>query len=403
MNTKRPAICGLANQKRGAFTLVELLVVIAIIGVLIALLLPAVQAAREAARRSACSNNLKQLGLGMQNYHSAYKRFPPGMLYYWKPGTALTGNQDNFDKGGFGWGGFILPFLEETALYERITQADPASIGFTAADEALGMDLKSLKVDWHKFDRTASATAPVDIWRRDSAFSGQFASAALVAPAVFQCPSDMTGAINITMTNQNEAGSPLTSPYGKYVAGKSNYVGGAGSHGASRADSFGYNWGWAFYATTDVNYKKQTRGALYVNSKTKITDMTDGSSKTILLGERDTGIMGGFTRDVGLRGRVGSLWAGPGETRYLDENLANIDGQYVDASGTTQNTGKTEYLINAAAGGKKETMFCIGSLHGSGANVGMADGSVRYLNENISPATWRWLGGIEDGRVVDGF
>jgi prepilin-type N-terminal cleavage/methylation domain-containing protein len=91
-----------------AFTLVELLVVIAIIGILVALLLPAVQAARESARRSQCMNNLKQIGIALQNYHSARKTFPMGAAY----------------QEGTTWSGFLLPYMEENALADLLT-TDP--------------------------------------------------------------------------------------------------------------------------------------------------------------------------------------------------------------------------------------------------------------------------------------
>ena len=102
---------------RRAFTLIELLVVIAIIAVLISLLLPAVQSAREAARRAQCINNLKQLGLAMQNYHSGNNCFPVGFLYNYNPPTVgiLAGTP------GFHYAWSILaqmtPFLEQTNVY----------------------------------------------------------------------------------------------------------------------------------------------------------------------------------------------------------------------------------------------------------------------------------------------
>ncbi len=99
--------------RRGAFTLVELLVVIAIIGVLVALLLPAVQMAREAARRTGCANNLRQIGIGLQNYHDAHASFPPG-------GIEFRVNPADAQKRQLAWSAFLLPYIEEDSLHARI-------------------------------------------------------------------------------------------------------------------------------------------------------------------------------------------------------------------------------------------------------------------------------------------
>lgn len=107
---------------RQGFTLVELLVVIAIIGVLIALLLPAVQQAREAARRLQCVNNMKQIGLGLHNYHDTFLTFP--RTPYWFNGSG-TGNSSTEFYSGFGWRSMLLPFLEQTALHSQIDWSKP--------------------------------------------------------------------------------------------------------------------------------------------------------------------------------------------------------------------------------------------------------------------------------------
>src|SRR3954451_7970229 len=102
----------LPSRRRTAFTLVELLVVDAIIGVLVALVLPAVQAAREAARRMSCGNNLRQIGLGLQNFESAFKWFPSSL------------RPTHVDANGLfaGWSApaQILPYLEQGNLYQGI-------------------------------------------------------------------------------------------------------------------------------------------------------------------------------------------------------------------------------------------------------------------------------------------
>lgn len=113
-------------RQRG-FTLVELLVVIAIIGILVALLLPAVQAAREAARRMQCSNNQKQLGLAMHNYHDTHKTFPPGAIW-------MNRNQNPRPDGrnlnwGATWVTMVLPFFEQQTLHNQYNFNIPARNG----------------------------------------------------------------------------------------------------------------------------------------------------------------------------------------------------------------------------------------------------------------------------------
>lgn len=121
-------------RQRYGFTLVELLVVIAIIGILVALLLPAIQAAREAGRRTSCGNNVKQLVLGMHNYHDAYNMLPIQYGTFDNPfrtsppisSVAFQNAQYNVNNTGKSWMVSVLPFVEQKNLYDKIVWVDPA-------------------------------------------------------------------------------------------------------------------------------------------------------------------------------------------------------------------------------------------------------------------------------------
>jgi prepilin-type N-terminal cleavage/methylation domain-containing protein len=129
----------LSNRRRTGFTLVELLVVIAIIGVLVALLLPAVQAAREAARRSSCGNNLKQLAIAVHNFHDTRNHLPPGGAVDQQPfGTAAA-------AWGSSWFVYILPFAEQSTLYESMRFSGGSGWGTNAAHNTL--QARGLKIN----------------------------------------------------------------------------------------------------------------------------------------------------------------------------------------------------------------------------------------------------------------
>ena len=133
------------TSRRRAFTLIELLVVIAIIGILIALLLPAVQQAREAARRSQCKNNLKQIGLALQNYVDQTQLFPPGSIRDYVNYPAGTGS---WNTSMLSWGARILPYVDKKAISQKIDWGIyPGTSGGNGALIQLGIDMEKLNVN----------------------------------------------------------------------------------------------------------------------------------------------------------------------------------------------------------------------------------------------------------------
>lgn len=175
------------SAPRQGFTLVELLVVIAIIGVMVGLLLPAVQAAREAARRMQCSNNLKQIGLALHNYHDTFLLFPPGVV------TGVAGVNDP----RFAWSVMILPQLEQASLFE-----------------ALNTSTRSMR---NAFENTpASTPTGYELMRTP-------------VPA-YLCPSDPGETLNTNRQFTTVTVPGVTSPFS---IGKSNYPGSDGDAGGN--------------------------------------------------------------------------------------------------------------------------------------------------------------------------
>jgi prepilin-type N-terminal cleavage/methylation domain-containing protein len=211
------------RSRRVGFTLVELLVVIAIIGILVGLLLPAVQAAREAARRMQCSNNIRQIGLALQNYEASYRTFPPGFISR-VTGPWPGGGNAPIPEAGPGWSFFamILPYVEQTPLYNTI--------------------------DFHQ-----PITAPIHRVARGTKVS------------TYQCPSD-TWSEPVTVWPSSIGISDLA---------PMSYVGCLG--GGDPANAPGYT---ALYEEQPFN------GMFHRNIPVRHAHITDGTSNTIGLGER---------------------------------------------------------------------------------------------------------------------
>jgi prepilin-type N-terminal cleavage/methylation domain-containing protein len=304
---------GRALPRLRGFTLVELLVVIAIIAVLIGLLLPAVQSAREAARRSACSSNLRQIGLALHYHHDSRDAFPALEEH----GTAfLQGQNNNWGETPGNWLIRILPYLEEGNIYE--------TIDFNAG--------------WN---------------------SGPNGTAMRTKYKVYLCPSHP----HQNKVSGNNFGAHIVHYYG--VWGSKDAPG-----GRARMQ-------WALGNATNADGK----GIMYFNSKTNMSEITDGSSQTLLAAEvrgyRPRSITEKVTFSAdggrGMRWEVG--------TSPLLRPINGIDGE----AGSN------------CPGCRWENMS---SFHPGGTSVVFGDGSTRYLSENIDATTFLRLGSMQEGQPV---
>lgn len=338
------------SRQRSAFTLIELLVVIAIIAVLLALLLPGVQKARDAAARTQCQNNLKQIALGLHNYHDTFKVFPQNL----RPPTASTASVRER------WFTHILPFIEQEALGNAY---DPT----TNWDSATNLPITSVQL------------------------------------AIAQCPS----AANSTRLDNNPAAS---APFGwgtnnPPVVAVTDYAGVYGVHPA-------------FSAATGIvpanPYGVITNSLGADPYPVTITDIRDGTSHTILVAEsagrpflfNQGGVQQGL--DLTQHGVNGGGWSRPASEIWIigfaDKGGTIPGGSFtINAANGLDATGVYPLTVPAGAALGTDGSGQIFGFHAGGANIALADGSVRMLTSNVAPAIIAALATRANGDVVPGY
>ena len=320
-------------RRRAAFTLIELLVVIAIIGILVALLLPAVQQAREAARRTQCKNNLKQYGLALHNYHDTYGKFPG-------TGWAVGKNGWNWDPEFapyITWQVRILPFMDQSPLYNQLNMAGQRQ------------DIAILP------DGTRAWTKQVPYAR---------------------CPSDDS--------NEREwEGIVQTSYSGSMGPQMKNST----NSNCQQWNQFQQSEGWEM----DVWEKNWLTGMFSrsLASVISISDVTDGASNTIMVGE----ILGKCHDHKGGWWEVNSMGNAHATTLVPINDMTTCDRVNPARITNTACTDKSNWNYS----------FGFRSNHTGGAHFLFGDGTVRFLSENLNYATYQNLGNRRDGRVVGDF
>ena len=326
------------------FTLVELLVVIAIIGLVIALLLPAVQQAREAARRMQCSNNLKQIGLALHNYHDTHQSFP-------------YGGRTRITYAGTSWRFALLPYMEQSAVYDL--------------DRASNYTLNTY----------AGGNGNTDI----NAYSSYTRQLFGLVVDGYVCPSsslDPLYAYNATLAS-----------IGAVTQGH-HYVGimGAYPDPAGRAET-AYAVQYGSYATDN--------GLLTIGETKQMRDVTDGTSNTIIVSEQS-----GNTNPVATRRKIANYhtgWGGISAAGTVKTWRAAGEGEHRYGSGLTAVFHSPNPSTTGTEADKEwDFNTPLTSFHPGGVQVVMTDGSARFIQDTISLEMLQRLCARDDGEVVEG-
>jgi len=370
----------LRRGKLRGFTLIELLVVIAIIAVLIALLLPAVQSAREAARRAQCTNNLKQIGIAMHNYHDQMGSYPPGEITAVGITSGTPGVVDGWGATTteLGWRAMILPQMEQGVTYNAINFMVSPNL---AAPGAQFTAYNTVFTSWLCPSDGTNGNGRLPSNTPDGQWTDQPIDPSTGTTAAMTPVANYAGSFG-----DNYCGGPLLStgglPWETPATVTTLPVG---------QPRIGWNGYWGVNRGGDFTWGNGTmRGYFDYRSSfkpTNIAQITDGTSNTIMAGEV-----------IPSRAADSNFWyfngAYAGTTVPLGWNSNTYPASAANCLGQWQNsTAPTGCRYSAAAKG-------FVSMHPGGANMLFGDGSVKFLKNSISLITYCALGSRAGGEVV---